>query len=84
MTSGVSLDNAGELLTLTDSTAHVFDVANRAGAWYAGSNGTPKKSMERNNPPANGTQAANWHTAFTSVNLDLTASDSATPRATND
>lgn len=84
--SNVNLLNTGEQLTLRDSSSNVIDAANINDDWFAGEDPPgqdPKKSMERNASPSDGTVSGNWHTATTQVNLDPTASESATPRAAN-
>lgn len=84
-TASVSILNTGELLILKDSIGTTIDSANQnGGGWFEGDNGVPKASMERDDPPGDGTDLNNWHTATTSVNLDLTATESATPKSVND
>ncbi len=85
-TASVSLQNNGEQLILKNNLATTIDTANIADDWFAGENPSgqnPKKSMERNLIPGDGTLDSNWHTASTSVNLDLSAPEKATPRAPN-
>lgn len=82
-TASVSLDNDGEQLVLKNNTSAIVDTANGLVAWYAGSNSAPRKSMERNSTPGDGTLIANWHTASTQANLDIAATESATPKSTN-
>lgn len=63
-----------------------MDIANAtSSAWFSGSNSTPKKSMERKNPPSDGTVTGNWQIATTHTNMDdATASaEFATPKAIN-
>lgn len=82
--TSVNLNNDGEQLVLRDATNTTIDVANISAAWFAGVNSpTPKKSMERNATPGDGSQAANWHTATTATNLDAGATELATPKAAN-
>ena len=65
--------NAGLLLDTADDGA---------GAPLKGDN-TNKFSMERNSVPGDGTLAANWHTATTSVGFDAGATEKGTPRTMN-
>lgn len=83
--SSVSLNNGGEQLKLKTSANVLIDTANGTGAWFAGSGSTPKKSMERKNPPGDGSQAANWQTATTHTNMDGSGStdEFGTPKAAN-
>lgn len=77
-----------------DSGGLLIDTAGNKGVPLAGSHstGNPKKffSMERNSVPGDGTQAANWHTASTSVNFDPDPNvngidqNKGTPKTTND
>lgn len=85
VTSSVSLNNDGENLILKDNLNNVIDDANGTGSWYKGSNSTPKKSMERKNPPGDGTISGNWQTATTHTNMDAsgTTDEFATPKAEN-
>ncbi len=81
----LSMNNNGEQLILMNSAAVTIDTADNNGSdWFAGLNSTPKKSMERKSPPGDGTISSNWHTATTTVNLDVGATESATPKTTND
>ena len=81
----VSLENSGEQLILKNNSNVVIDTANDTGDWFAGSTANPKKSMERKNPPGDGTVSTNWQTATTHTNMDGTAStdEFGTPKATN-
>lgn len=84
--TNLSLSNNGELLVLKDSSNTIIDSANRDGDWYAGEDPTgqqPKKSMERNNTPGDGTIAGNWHTASSQTNIDAGNDELATPKAAN-
>jgi len=81
--SNISLDNNGELLILRDSALSHIDVANGNNAWLKGSNGTPKKSMQRILVPGDGTNGNNWIDATTSTNLDSGTTELATPKAAN-
>jgi len=81
--SDISLDNGGEQLILKDSIGTVIDIANDSGKWFAGTNIPPRKSMERNSYRDDGSVSSNWHTATAAFNLDLEATESATPRHEN-
>ncbi|MDP3997316.1 MAG: lamin tail domain-containing protein [bacterium] len=60
--SAMSLANSpGEQLVLQDGGGAIVDQMPDNG-WPAGENGTVKKSMERNDPPADGMDANDWHT----------------------
>lgn len=85
VTSNISLSNGGEQLVLKNNNGVTVDIANGTGAWLAGSNSTPKKTMERKSPVGNGTQAASWQTATTHTNMDgNSATDEfGTPKAIN-
>lgn len=83
---GISLLNPGELLILRDSGNNIIDSANRTDDWYAGedpSGQNPKKSMERNLTPGDGTVTGSWHTTTTQVNIDAGKGELATPKAAN-
>lgn len=86
-TSDVSLLNPGEQLRLKDSGGTLIDTAdNDGGGWFAGDDPpgqNPKKAMERNNTPSDGTVAGNWHTATSQTNMDGDAAELATPKAAN-
>jgi len=86
-TTDVSLLNSGEQLRLKNSFGTVIDTAdNDGGGWFAGDDPpgqNPKKAMERNNVPGDGTVASNWHTATSQTNMDPDAEELATPRAAN-
>lgn len=83
MVVNISLANPGEQLILRDVGGTVIDTADIAGGgWFAGTD-NPERSMERNAVPGDGTVAGSWHSASSSANLDLGASESATPRAPN-
>lgn len=83
--SNVSLDNGGEQLILKNNIGTTIDTANGTGAWFAGSNSTPKKSMERKSPVGAGTVLTNWQTATTHTNMDASGptDEFATPKAAN-
>ncbi len=81
VTTAISLNSAGEQLTLKNSSDFTIDIANDTGAWFAGSVSTPKKSMERIG--FDGTLSSSWQTATTHTNMDgSTATDEfATPKS---
>lgn len=83
--TNVSLNNGGEQLILKNDVGTIIDTANGTGAWLAGSNATPKKTMERKSPVSDGTQAANWQTATTHTNMDASGptDEFGTPKAPN-
>ncbi len=86
VTSSVSLNNGGEQLRLKTNLNILMDTANAtSGAWFGGSNSTPKKSMERKSPPGDGTVSGNWQTAITHTNMDGSgvSDEFGTPKATN-
>jgi hypothetical protein len=61
--SGMNLLNDGEKLTLEDKENNLLDIVwMDATVWPAGSNTVPKKSMQRKDPPADGTQSSSWET----------------------
>lgn len=86
-TSDVQLQTNGEQLILRSSAGGtVIDTANDSGDWHAGDPGTgqdPKRSMERNNTPGDGTLAGSWHTATSATNMDAGAAEIATPKTAN-
>src|SRR3990167_7673147 len=68
VTTSLELENDDEKYVLINNLGHIVDVADDgSGAPFAGSNGTPKASMERNSTPGDGTLVGNWHTATTTV-----------------
>lgn len=85
----VSLSNADaqyKLFASADNTGTLLDVADDgSGEPLAGNNTSTadRYSMERNNPPSDGTQADNWHTATSAVNFDLPTTAKGTPKAAN-
>lgn len=79
----ISLDNDGEQLTLKKPDGTIIDKANNGPGWLAGSNTSPKKSMERNSLSGDGTLMSNWHTSDESVNLDADTNELATPKSEN-
>lgn len=85
--SGMSLVDGGEQLTLEDKDNHLIDQT-PTGAWPAGSKGTLKQSMERNDIPGDGTLPANWHTCVSGAAnglpyWDVTGNTFGTPLAAN-
>ncbi len=89
VTSGLSFNNGGEQLTLRNASDVTIDQTPvPPPAWAAGVNSTLKQSMERNDPPSDGTVAGNWHTCTDSGCNDTTYWDTegnnyGTPKATN-
>lgn len=84
VTTQLQLDNSDLQVILRDNIGTLIDVVDDAsGLPLAGSSVAPRKSMERKDPPGDGTLAANWHTSTGQVNLDEGASEFATPRAEN-
>ena len=81
--SSVNLVNGGEQLILVSNNSTTIDVANGTGAWFAGSNSTPKKSMERKHPTDNGTITGSWQDATTHTNMDIGTTEFGTPKALN-
>ena len=55
-----AMGNTGEIFELKDASGVVID---QVDAWHSGDN-TTKSTMERIDPLATGTAAANWHTAI--------------------
>jgi hypothetical protein len=83
--TSVQLDNTNARYTLLNNTGKITDVADDGiDAPLAGSNGTPKKSMERNSTPGNGALVGSWHTATTSINFDTGSTELGSPKAIND
>jgi hypothetical protein len=83
----MSLDNQGEQLTLRNASAVIIDQT-PTGTWAAGENGADKKSMERNDAPGDGSDAASWHTCEDSVchstlYWDSDGHDFGTPKGAN-
>lgn len=54
------LNNSGDRLELADSTGAVIDLVDCSGGWFAGSNASPKKSMERKGPSFAGSSLDSW------------------------
>ncbi|MEX1997393.1 MAG: lamin tail domain-containing protein [Candidatus Andersenbacteria bacterium] len=73
---GLTLLNAGELVTLLQAEGSTVDVANQLGSWFAGENNDTGTAMERSRA-ADGTVADNWHTSTAS------GERGGTPRASN-
>lgn len=84
ISASINLNNLGEQLVLNNNKGIMVDRANDSGAWFAGDNAVPKKSMSRNIPPLDGAVSTNWHTSTTSVSLDIGATELATPQTAND
>jgi hypothetical protein len=84
VTTAVTLDNTKLLLRLSDASGALVDaVDDGVGAPFAGSNTTPKSSMERVNLTGSGQLASNWRTAATTINWDDGADLFGTPGAPN-
>ncbi len=83
--TAVDLDNDGELLTLKNNFGSTIDVANQVGSWFKGSNSSPKKSMERKDPPGDGTSGGKWNDSTGHNNMDGTTSNDefGSPKAAN-
>jgi hypothetical protein len=86
--ASMNLLNTGEQLTLKDQDGNVIDTAWQNGvAWPAGSNGTIKQSLERNDIPSDGTIAGNWHicvdASSTVLYWDVGRTEKGTPGAPN-
>ena len=82
----MNLENTGEQLTLkTNSTGTTIDTANGTSTWFAGTNTNPIKSMERTDPPGDGTVSTNWQTATTHTGMDGSSGtdEFGTPKNTN-
>jgi len=79
----VSLDNGGEQLVLKNDDGVIIDTANDSGDWFAGTSASPKKSMERNDTPSDGTVSTNWHSATAQTNMDADRTELASPKAAN-
>ncbi|MBI5555082.1 MAG: lamin tail domain-containing protein [Elusimicrobia bacterium] len=65
-----------------DNGAILVDIAGDSGVPLAGDN-SKKYSMERIDPPGDGTNFASWQTAMTAINWDATATEKGTPKAAN-
>lgn len=85
--AGMNLNNDGEQLVLEDKDEKMIDIT-PLGAWPAGSNGSLKQSMERNDIPGDGAVAANWHTCVSGAAngapyWDVTGPNFGTPLSAN-
>lgn len=74
--AGMNLKNTGEVLILKDKDGNVIDTAWQDDTWPKGENGTDKKSMERKDPPGDGTSAGKWQTCDDESCNDTTYWDS--------
>lgn len=84
VTTAVTLDNTQLLLRLYDQSGTLLDaVDDGIGAPFAGSNTTPKASMERSVLEGSGQLLSNWRTAETFLSFDDGAKLFGTPRAPN-
>ena len=83
-TASVSLLDTGEVLMLKTSTSQTIDTAFTGVGWFLSSS-SPRKTVERNSTPGDGTQAANWQTATTHTGMDGSGStdEFGTPKNTN-
>lgn len=85
--AGMKLEDEGEQLILEDKDDRMIDIT-PLGAWPAGSNGSLKQSMERNDIPGDGALATNWHTCVSGAAngapyWDVTGPNFGTPLAAN-
>lgn len=84
----LALDTDGEQLVLKDQNGVTID-STPSGNWPAGINTSLRQSMERKNPPENGTNTANWTTCINTSCNDGTywdthdGNDYGTPKADN-
>ncbi|PJZ69568.1 hypothetical protein CH373_08605 [Leptospira perolatii] len=86
--NNLSVSNDELYLVLEDINRTSIDVAGKKGTnpeSFAGSNGTPKKSMSRNSQPGDGSQSASWFSATIQTNIasSFLAYNFATPGAPN-
>lgn len=83
--TAISLLNTGEQLRLKSQGGLLVDTGNDTGAWLAGSNSSPKKSMERKDPPGDGTSNGKWKDATDHNGMDGsgTSDEFASPKNTN-
>lgn len=81
--TSVALSNATLQIKLYDNLSNVIDTAWDGSPPTKGSNTPPKASMERNSTILDGSLHTSWHTATTSENLILGATEHATPKAVN-
>ena len=79
------LSNSELKIVLKNGAGDIIDAAGDGGKPLAGSYTSNQKweSMERNEPPSDGTKKESWHTATTSVNFDPGATEKGTPGAEN-
>jgi len=79
------LSNSELKIVLKNGAGDIIDTAGDGGKPLAGSYTSNQKweSMERNEPPSDGTKKESWHTATTSVNFDPGATEKGTPGAEN-
>jgi len=77
------LSNDKLQITLYDNNSQIIDTAGDGGKPFFPPNSSTKASMERNDPPREGTKKENWHTATTSINFDPGAIEMGTPKAPN-
>lgn len=83
----MSLDNGGEQLVLKNASGVIIDQT-PAGSWARGEDGADKKSMERNDVPAEGSDFASWHTCedancHSTLYWDNDGHDFGTPKGAN-
>ncbi len=86
VTTDIQLDNANAQYILKDSIGNTIDTADDdSGVALAGTNGPPKRSMERKTPPGDGTLGTNWQDSNAHTNMDGSGStdEFGTPKATN-
>lgn len=86
VTTDIQLDNANAQYILKDNLGSTIDTADdNSGAALAGTNGPPKRSMERKTPPGDGTQGSSWQNSNAHTNMDGSGStdEFGTPKAVN-
>ncbi|MBI2031177.1 MAG: lamin tail domain-containing protein [Candidatus Levybacteria bacterium] len=86
VTTAIQLDNANAQYILKDSGNNIIDTADDdSGVALAGTNGPPKRSMERKTPAGDGTQGANWQNSNAHTNMDGSGStdEFGTPKDVN-
>lgn len=54
------LNNGGDRLELVDASGNIIDSVDCSSGWFAGSNTSPKKSMERKGPSLSGNNSGSW------------------------
>jgi len=87
VTTSVSLGNTCASIVLEKSDLTVVDTMGCNGSsYFAGSNSSVKRSLERNVDVTDGTVASSWHDSVGFANLDLTAAPNnfASPKIVND